>query len=303
VNQYGSIPLPLAWIAVAWLLVAVTACGAETSTPASDPPGALVRLQRGGDATSLPGDFTVFSNGGLQLYLGDRGALRKTVPPADLAGLQAALNDLTVSTLADTYPATLPTGAGDTLTIYGARRRTIRYDPSSPDLPPVLQRLIGAVCDPRMHPQRACARSGRALRAQDRAKPTIGQTLLLEMFTLSPRLFTLVSRCVHGPMVESCCRVAKLYHVGRHRLAGTDDHHPAPGPRDEWSGRGAHRDKDGCLSAGAALSSTTPGAVTPMGHGKKGIRGHYAHATIKAMREALETRNDRSLTQAVRNLR
>jgi len=25
-----------------------------------------------------------------------------------------------------------------------------------------------------------------------------------------------------------------------------------------------------------------------MGHGKKGIRGHYAHATIKAMREALE---------------
>jgi integrase len=25
-----------------------------------------------------------------------------------------------------------------------------------------------------------------------------------------------------------------------------------------------------------------------MGHGKKGIGGHYAHATIKAMREALE---------------
>ena len=145
VNRHASLPLHLAWIAVAWLLIAVTACGDETSTPASDPPGALVRLQRNDAATTLPGDLTVFSNGSLQLYLGDRGALRKTVPPADLAGLQAALNDPTVSTLTDTYPATLPANAGDTLTIYGAQRRTIRYDPGSPYLPPVLQRLIGAV--------------------------------------------------------------------------------------------------------------------------------------------------------------
>ena len=35
VNRHASIPLPLAWIAVAWLLVAVTACGAETSRPAT----------------------------------------------------------------------------------------------------------------------------------------------------------------------------------------------------------------------------------------------------------------------------
>ena len=49
------------------------------------------------------------------------------------------------STLTATYPARLPATAGDTLTLYGAHRRTIRYDPSSPDLPPVLQRLIREV--------------------------------------------------------------------------------------------------------------------------------------------------------------
>jgi hypothetical protein len=105
----------------------------------------LVRLQRNDAATTLPGDFTVFSNGSLQLYLGDRGALRKTVAPADLAGLQASLNDPALDTLADTYPATLPANAGDTLTIYGAHRRMVRYNPNSPDLPPALQRLIGEV--------------------------------------------------------------------------------------------------------------------------------------------------------------
>jgi len=104
-----------------------------------------VRLQRNTAATTLPGDFTVFSNGGLQLYLGDRGALRKTLAPADLAALQAALNDPALDTLADTYPAMLPANAGDTLTIYGAHRRTVRYDPSSLDLPPMLQRLIREV--------------------------------------------------------------------------------------------------------------------------------------------------------------
>ena len=61
------------------------------------------------------------------------------------AGLQAALNDPALSSLADSYPATLPAGAGDTLTIYGAHRRIIRYDPGSPDLPPVVQRLIAEV--------------------------------------------------------------------------------------------------------------------------------------------------------------
>ena len=85
------------------------------------------------------------TTGGLQLYLDARGALRKTVAPADLAGLQAALNDPALDKLADTYPAALPANAGDTLTIYGVHRRMIRYDPSSPDLPPVLQRLIREV--------------------------------------------------------------------------------------------------------------------------------------------------------------
>ena len=57
----------------------------------------------------------------------------------------AALADPALDALADTYPATLPTNAGDMLTIYGAHRRIVRYDPSSPDLPPVLQRLIRKV--------------------------------------------------------------------------------------------------------------------------------------------------------------
>ena len=127
------------------LVALLSACGGDTSAPASDPPGALVRLQRNSGATTLPGDLTVFSNGGLQLYFDDRGALRKTVAPADLAGLQAALNDPALGSLADSYPATLPARAGDTLTIYGAQRRIIRYDPISPALPPVLQRLIAEV--------------------------------------------------------------------------------------------------------------------------------------------------------------
>jgi hypothetical protein len=140
-----AISMKLAWGALVCLFLALSSCGSDTSAPASDPPGALVRLQRNSGATTLPGDLTVFSNGGLQLYFDDRGALRKTVAPADLAGLQAALSDPTLSGLADSYPATLPPRAGDTLTIYGAHRRSIRYDPSSPDLPPVLQRLIAAV--------------------------------------------------------------------------------------------------------------------------------------------------------------
>ncbi len=144
-NQSVTIRLKLAWSGVAFLLLALAACGSEPTPLASDPPGALVRLQRNDAAMALPGDFTVFRNGGLQLYLGDRGALRKTLAPADLAGLQAALADPALDTLADTYPATLPVSAGDTLTIYGADRRMVRYDPSSPDLPPVLQRLIREV--------------------------------------------------------------------------------------------------------------------------------------------------------------
>jgi hypothetical protein len=143
--------LKLACIAVVLLLLALAACGSETAPTASDPPGALVRLQRNDAATTLPGDFTVFSNGNLQLYLGDRGALRKTVAPADLAGLEAALNDPALDTLADTYPATLPSNAGDTLTIYGAHRRMVRYNPNLLDLPPALQRLIDEVMQLRGH--------------------------------------------------------------------------------------------------------------------------------------------------------
>src|SRR5215470_10044895 len=139
-NQSVAVHLKLGCIAVVFLFFVLAACGSEAAPTASDPPGALVRLQRNDAATTLPGDFTVYSNGALQLYLGDRGALRKTVAPADLAGLQATLADLALNTLADTYPATLPANAGDTLTIYGAHRRMVRYDPSSPDLPPMLQR-------------------------------------------------------------------------------------------------------------------------------------------------------------------
>jgi hypothetical protein len=130
---------------VAALLLVLSACGGEASAPAGDPPGALVRLQRVDNAPSLPGDFTVFSSGSLQLYLDNRGALRKAVPAADLAGLQAAIDNPAVGALADAYPATLPAGAGDQLTIYGGRRRSIRYDPRAPDLPPALQRLIDEI--------------------------------------------------------------------------------------------------------------------------------------------------------------
>jgi len=94
--------LKLACIVVVFLFLALAACGSETAPTASDPPGALVRLQRNDAATTLPGDFTVFSNGSLQLYLGDRGALRKAVAPADLAGLQATLAEPALDTLADT---------------------------------------------------------------------------------------------------------------------------------------------------------------------------------------------------------
>lgn len=140
-----AISLKLVWAALVCLFLMLSACGSDTSSPASDPPGALVRLQRNSSATTLPGDLTVFSNGGLQLYFDDRGALRKTVAPADLAGLQAALTDPALGSLVDSYPATLPAKAGDTLMIYGTHRRIIRYDPTSPDLPPVLQRLIAEV--------------------------------------------------------------------------------------------------------------------------------------------------------------
>ncbi len=132
------------WL-IAALLLALSACDPATPAPAADPPGALVRLQRAENVTSLPGDFTVFGNGSLQLYLDDRGALRKAVPLEDLAALQAAINDPAIANLAEAYPATLPASAGDTLTIYGAKRRTIRYDPSALDLPPLLQRLLAEV--------------------------------------------------------------------------------------------------------------------------------------------------------------
>jgi hypothetical protein len=126
-------------------LLLLVACGGDAAAPASDPPGALVRLQRNDGVAALPGDLTIFSGGGLQLYLGERGALRKNVDPADLAGLRAALGDPGVASLAATYPAALPAGAGDTLTIYGAQRRAVRYNPDAPDLPPVLQRLIAEI--------------------------------------------------------------------------------------------------------------------------------------------------------------
>jgi hypothetical protein len=63
----------------------------------------------------------------------------------DLAALHAALNDPAIATLAEAYPATLPAGAGDTLTIYGALRRTVRFDSRELDLPLLLQQLVGEV--------------------------------------------------------------------------------------------------------------------------------------------------------------
>ena len=130
--------------ALALLIFIVTACGSEPAAPA-DPPGALVQLRRADNADSLPGTLTIFSSGDLQLYIGDRGALRKQVPAADLSDLQTALSDPGLSIVADTYPATLRAGAGDTLTVYGAHRRSIRYDPRSPDLPSALQRVVSEV--------------------------------------------------------------------------------------------------------------------------------------------------------------
>ena len=140
-------PIPCIWrlCLILALLLLLNACAPATPTPAADPPGALVRLQRAENATSLPGDFTIFGNGSLQLYFDARGALRKAVPPEDLTALQAAINDPAMAALAEAYPATLPAGAGDTLTIYGPPRRTVRYDASALDLPPLLQRLVGEV--------------------------------------------------------------------------------------------------------------------------------------------------------------
>lgn len=139
-------PATYVWpLLIAAVLLALSACVPAPPAPAADPPGALVRLQRAENAASLPGDFTVFGNGSLQLYLGDRGALRKAVPPEDLVALQAAIGDPAIAALAEAYPATLPAGAGDTLTIYGAQRRAIRYDSRALDLPPPLQRLVAEV--------------------------------------------------------------------------------------------------------------------------------------------------------------
>jgi hypothetical protein len=99
-NLAVAISMKLAWGTLVCLLLVLSACGSDTSAPASDPPGALVRLQRNSGATTLPGDLTVFSNGGPQLYFDDRGALGKTVAPADLAGLETALSDPALSSLA-----------------------------------------------------------------------------------------------------------------------------------------------------------------------------------------------------------
>lgn len=140
-----TLQLKLPPLVVTLLLLALAACGGGGAAPASDPPGALVRLQRNDGVAALPGDLTIFSGGNLQLYLGERGALRKSVDPADLAGLQAALGDPGLASLAPTYPAALPAGAGDTLTIYGAQRRAVRYNPDAPDLPPALQHLVAEI--------------------------------------------------------------------------------------------------------------------------------------------------------------
>src|SRR5215211_1567769 len=92
-NLAVALFMKLAWSALVCLFLVLSACGSDTTSSASDPPGALVRLQRNSGAKTLPGDLTVFTSGGLQLYLDDRGALRKTIASTDLAGLQAALTD------------------------------------------------------------------------------------------------------------------------------------------------------------------------------------------------------------------
>jgi hypothetical protein len=145
VNQSAVAALHALRIAGMLFFLVLTACASDATAPAADPPGALVRLQRGADATSYPGDLTIFDNGNLQLYIGDRGALRKSVPLTDLTGIEEALADPAVYTLAGVYPTTLPAGTGDTLTIFGAQRHSIRFDPQTPDLPPALQRLVREV--------------------------------------------------------------------------------------------------------------------------------------------------------------
>ena len=57
-----AISMKLSWGALVCLFLVLSACGSDTSSPASDPPGALVRLQRDSGATTLPGDLTVFSD-------------------------------------------------------------------------------------------------------------------------------------------------------------------------------------------------------------------------------------------------
>ena len=61
VNRDISISMLLTRIAVALLLFVVSACAGASSTPVSDPPGALVRLQRNAAATTLPGYRTISS--------------------------------------------------------------------------------------------------------------------------------------------------------------------------------------------------------------------------------------------------
>jgi len=129
---------------VTLVLFTLTSCGGAPTTT-SDPPGALVRLQRADNVSTLPGDLTLFTSGVLQLHLYDRGALRKQIDPSEPAELRSALTDPALSTLANVYPPTLGPGAGDTLTIYGAQRRSIRYDSAVLDRPAPFQRFISLV--------------------------------------------------------------------------------------------------------------------------------------------------------------
>src|SRR6266542_6204707 len=71
---------------------------------------------------------------------------------------------------------------------------------------------------------------------------------------------------------------------------------------------GGWAETDGRIPHGAALppyatrlmEQGTPDEIRDaiMGHGKKGIRGHYAHATIQAMRAALKQYEQRLWAQA-----